>query len=68
MDIKSQYLIVAFINKIIVCDVYTLKHLFKIETGDDDAIFDSYLQMVGEGRHELRIAHTGEDDKKTFTI
>ena len=43
IEIKLQYLIVAFMNKIIVCDVYSLKHLFKIDTGDEDAMFDSYI-------------------------
>ena len=55
----------AFLNKIIVCDVYSLKHLFKIDTGDEDAIFDSNIQVFpvpnSNDRHELRIAHIGED-------
>ena len=61
----------AFLNKIIVCDVYSLKHLFKIDTGDEDAMFDSRVQVFPvpntHDRHELRIAHIGED-KSTFQI
>ncbi len=54
-------------NKIIVCDVYTLKHLFKLDTGDEDAIFDCStcvypsLQPGKSERHELRIANIGCD-------
>lgn len=47
-------------NKILVCDVYTLKHLFKISTGDDAAIFDSHITQLQD--HEvLKIAHIGND-------
>ncbi|CDW90157.1 UNKNOWN [Stylonychia lemnae] len=43
MEIKSQFLIVAFVHKIIVCDVYTLKHLLKIST-EERAQFDSNIE------------------------
>lgn len=43
MEIKIQYLIVAFMNKIFVSDVYSLKNLFKIDTGDEDAMFGSHI-------------------------
>ena len=33
-------------NKILVCDVYTLKNLFKISTGDEEAIFDSHITQM----------------------
>ncbi len=47
-------------NKILVCDVYTLKHLFKISTGDEEAVFDSYITQHSD--HELlKIAHIGND-------
>jgi hypothetical protein len=59
-------------NKIIVCDVYSLKHLFKIDTGDEDAMFDSHIEVFpvpgSPDRHELRIANIGCQDKSTFTI
>jgi hypothetical protein len=59
-------------NKIIVCDVYSLKHLFKIDTGDEDAIFDSHVQVIPvpgtHDRHELRIANIGIDNKNSFTV
>jgi hypothetical protein len=72
IEIKLQYLLVAFMNKIIVCDVYSLKHLFKLDTGDEDAIFDSHVQVIpvpgGHDRHELRIANIGDDEKNSFTV
>lgn len=46
MEIKAQFLIVSFIHKIIVCDVYTLKHLFKIKA-DERAYFDSFIYNSG---------------------
>jgi hypothetical protein len=54
-------------NKILICDVYTLKHLFKIATGDEEAIFDSHISQQAD--HEvLKISHTGNDSKLTFTV
>jgi hypothetical protein len=47
-------------NKILVSDVYTLKNLFKISTGDEEAIFDAHITQMQD--HEvLKIAHIGND-------
>jgi hypothetical protein len=46
IEIKETYLIVSFLHKIIICDVYSLKHLFKIQTGDEDAIFDFFVDVT----------------------
>ena len=64
---KSQYLQVSFMNKILVCDVYTLKHLFKISTGDEEAIFDSHITRQAD-YEILKMAYTGNDPKLTFTV
>jgi hypothetical protein len=51
-------------NKIVVCDVYTLKHLFKITTGDEEAIFDSFIEKNEADQSEVfKVAHIGEDKK-----
>ena len=59
IEIKHTYLIVAFLSKIIVCDVYTLKHLFKINTGDENAVFDAVIETSAE-KDELKIIHIGD--------
>jgi len=41
-------LIVSFVHKILVCDVYTLKHLLKIQT-DELALFDSNIETFTIG-------------------
>lgn len=61
IEIKGTYLIVAFLQKIIICDVYSLKHLFKISTGDEAALFDVNLQS-SETKDELRFIYY--NDKK----
>ena len=57
-------MIVAFISKIIVCDVFTLKHLFKVDTGDERAVFDVQVTSDTDSkRDEIVIAHQDEEKK-----
>ena len=59
---QHTYLIVAFLGKIIVCDVYTLKHLFKLSTGDERAIFDVLVRSDPEAkRDDIVFAHLEEE-------
>jgi hypothetical protein len=54
-------------NKILVSDVYTLKNLFKISTGDEAAVFDSHITQLQD--HEvLKIAHIGNDKAYSFIV
>jgi hypothetical protein len=54
-------------NKILVNDVYTLKNLFKISTGDEEAIFDAHITQMQD--HEvLKIAHIGNDKALSFIV
>jgi hypothetical protein len=64
LDIRQSYLIVTFIGKIIVCDVFTLKHLFKVETGDELAVFDVVVTSDPDlKRDNIIIAHHDEEKK-----
>lgn len=66
MEIKSQFLIVSFVNKILVCDVFSLKHLLKIET-DENAIFDSNIEIV-DNKHNLTIVYRDRDKPSKLRV
>ena len=63
MEIKGTYLFISFMHKIIVCDVFKLKHLIKQSTGDEAAIFDSHVSQK-EDRDEIIIAAVDEKTKR----
>ncbi|TNV79833.1 hypothetical protein FGO68_gene4303 [Halteria grandinella] len=67
LDYDSQELIgklfISFMHKIIVCDVFKLKHLIKQTTGDEDTVFDAHVN-VKEDKDEITIAAVDEKSKK----
>lgn len=65
MEIKGAYIFISFLHKIIVCDVFKLKHLIKQETGDEAAIFDAHV-INKEDRDEIMIASVDEKSKKVI--
>jgi hypothetical protein len=64
IDIRGTYLLVSFLSKIIVCDVYSLRHLFKISTGDERASYDVYFNQSVVDRDEFRFVHVDENRKQ----
>jgi hypothetical protein len=67
MEIKAQFLIVSFVHKIIVCDVYSLKHLLKINT-HESAIFDSWINVDSPLQHTLKIAYLDSEKSSRMNI
>lgn len=63
MEIKGPYLFISFMHKIIVCDVFKLKHLIKQTTGDEDTVFDAHVN-VKEDKDEITIAAVDEKSKR----
>ena len=55
-------MIASFLNKIIVCDVYSLKHLIKIESANDESIYDVHIDTDSHSNCDvLKIAYIDEN-------
>jgi hypothetical protein len=68
MQIHANYLIVAILNKIIIYDVLTLKHLVKVDTVQDRAVFEAWVTSHDSFSHTLNLIYVDETKQSKINL